>query len=924
MKKLFLLITLVMSAVLGMKADVTGVQVVTWQGGLFDNRTGVNGESANNGAHWRINLEQKEDGWVYEFPTPVPVKANELFCIRIVIDNGNSDEWRHSNLSYPQSNDVAFAEAGDGKDMKFSKDCNVNAVRFYWTGNDSAPWSMHFYVDDDKYTGGTVTPPDPVIDLSGKSNFALDTWNKPEVSSDGYQPWDVAGGLFDPFVTDAATKVTSEKNRNYPLASRFNKDNRFLMFCGPLTADEREKYGDHAKNWAVINGQETETELYVIDFCEGNDKRGLYIEVPTVGDMNRDDLKVSEGDFNADFKNNGTPLFYRMGVRFGFIDFESDFESDKPDGYKNHLRFVKWGHCFRLNEMSRPLNAFPVLNADKTKVDYFTDDYGPCEWNGLSAGEEYRLENHDVGTNLWEKWDYYNAEGWSESNGGGVKAVHNKKGDSRILAERNFWLKRIFLEVAYADPAKKFKRFYIYFDGEYDLNGGSRSFAQDFYVPATSGNYVGTTPNIFHGSNLAANEAGFHRFHNLNTDDAWELIGIDADDYTARTGRGRYLYDLEFTDSYSVKSTYKALNADGDVMTYTNSTKEIANDLEYTGENGGFKLADGTVLDKTVGADKLATVDVFGATLIFNPNDKAEQPATVTVENTYTFPNQAFPTVINDTYDFDGAHIDNNVTLPLEVTAVSRAADFSDFTCNVSWDAFASMGQGVAAAADGIAPQAADVFPVANYVLEVAPSASEETPDDDKFTIVTINNNGSSVMLGHDNTFWWQDGDNDKSVKDHTVFVPEAAEAVKSMEKKKYYVHYRLTACYNICWPNNGIIDQSYLFDNANDNAPTELMSTAPLADDGKMTTERVINDVVLQSKPSEKVTFTISPKTIVGHGYTEFNDNTQTGIEAVEAAGNDAPAEYYNLQGVRVAQPEAGQVYIVRRGAAVTKELAR
>lgn len=721
MKKLFLLITLVMSAVLGMKADVTGVQLVTWQGGLFNNRTGVNGESANNGAHWRINLEQKEDGWVYEFSTPVPVKANELFCIRIVIDNGNSDEWRHSNLSYPQSNDVAFAEAGDEKDMKFSKDCKVNAVRFYWTGNDAAPWSMHFYVDDDKYTGGTVTPPDPVIDLSGTSNFALDTWNKPEVSSDGYQPWDVAGGLFDPFVTDAATKVTSEKNRNYPLASRFNKDNRFLMFCGPLTADEREKYGDHAKNWAVINGQETETELYVIDFCEGNDKRGLYIEVPTVDDMNRDDLKVSEGDFNADFKNNGTPLFYRMGVRFGFIDFESDFESDKPDGYKNHLRYVKWGHCFRLNEMSRPLNAFPVLNADKTKVDYFTDDYGPCEWNGLGAGYDYRLENHDVGTNLWEKWDYYNAEGWSMTNGGGVKAVHNKKGDSRILAERNFWLKRIFLEVAYADPAKKFKRFYIYFDGEYDLNGGSRSFAQDFYVPAQSDNYVDNTPNIFHGSNLAANEAGFHRFHNLNPDDAEELIGITADDYKVRTGKGRYLYDLAFTDSYSVKSTYKALNANGDVMTYTNSTKEIANDLEYTGENGGFKLADGTVLDKTVGADKLATVDVFGATLIFNPNDKAEQPATVTVENTYTFPNQAFPTVINDTYDFDGAHIDNDVTLPLNVSAVSRAADFSDFTCNVSWDAFASMGQGVAAAADGIAPQAADLFPVANYVLGGSP-----------------------------------------------------------------------------------------------------------------------------------------------------------------------------------------------------------
>lgn len=906
MKKLFLLITLVMSAVLGMKA-VDDVQLVAYPGSSIYNSS--YGATTNQYRYISLTNSGTADGWYMVFDTPIQVSQGEEFCFAIWPEN----QWPKSGKSYPADNNQGFNGDNNGN-MKFSKSGKLNAVRFYWTGNDAAYWAVQVYMDDDKYNGGTVTPPDPVIDLSGKSNFALDTWNKPEVSSDGYQPWDVAGGLFDPFVKDAATKVTSETNRNYPLASRFNKDNRFLVFCGPLTDDEREKYGDHAKNWAVENGQEETTELYVIDFCEGNDKRGLYIEVPTVDDMNRDDL--NEGS-DADFKNNGTPLFYRMGVRFGFIDFEPDFESDLPDGYKNHLRFVKWGHCFRLNEMSRPLNAFPVLNADKTKVDYFTDDYGPCQWNGLGAGEDYRLENHDVGSEPWKKWDYYNAQGFNaESNGGGVKAVHNKKGDSRILAERNFWLKRIFLEVAYADPAKKFKRFYIYFDGEYDLNGGSRSFAQDFYVPAQSGNYVDNTPNIFHGSNLAANEAGFHRFHNLNTDNAWELIGIDAKDYTARTGKGRYLYDLEFTDSYSVKSSYKALNADGEVMTYTNSTKEIANDLEYTGENGGFKLADGTVLDKTVDAKKHAVVDVFGATLIFNPNDKAEQPAKVTVENTYTFPNQAFPTVINDTYDFDGAHIDNDVYLPLEVTAVSRAADFSDFTCNVSWDDFFSMGQGVAAAADGIATQAADLFPVANYVLEVAPSESEKTPADDKFAIVEIRNGDSSVMLGHDNTFWSKNGD--KSVKDHTVFVPEAT------GKHKYYVHYRLTACYNICWPNNGIIDQSYLFDNANDNAPTELMSTATLADDGKMTTERVIKDVVLQTKPAEKVTFTISPKTIVGNGYAEFNDNTQTGIEDVEAAGSDAPAEYYNLQGVRVAQPEAGQVYIVRRGAVVTKELAR
>ncbi len=48
----------------------------------------------------------------------------------------------------------------------------------------------------------------------------------------------------------------------------------------------------------------------------------------------------------------------------------------------------------------------------------------------------------------------------------------------------------------------------------------------------------------------------------------------------------------------------------------------------------------------------------------------------------------------------------------------------------------------------------------------------------------------------------------------------------------------------------------------------------------------------------------------------------TVVGIDAIE--GDDAAAEYYTLQGVRVDNPEAGQVYIVRRGNKVTKEIAR
>lgn len=50
---------------------------------------------------------------------------------------------------------------------------------------------------------------------------------------------------------------------------------------------------------------------------------------------------------------------------------------------------------------------------------------------------------------------------------------------------------------------------------------------------------------------------------------------------------------------------------------------------------------------------------------------------------------------------------------------------------------------------------------------------------------------------------------------------------------------------------------------------------------------------------------------------------STATGVEdvAVESA---APAEYYNLQGIRVAQPEAGKLYIVKKGDKVSKMLVK
>ncbi len=45
-----------------------------------------------------------------------------------------------------------------------------------------------------------------------------------------------------------------------------------------------------------------------------------------------------------------------------------------------------------------------------------------------------------------------------------------------------------------------------------------------------------------------------------------------------------------------------------------------------------------------------------------------------------------------------------------------------------------------------------------------------------------------------------------------------------------------------------------------------------------------------------------------------------ETGIADIETSGEDAPAEYFNLQGMKVVNPEPGALYIVRKGATVSK----
>lgn len=67
-------------------------------------------------------------------------------------------------------------------------------------------------------------------------------------------------------------------------------------------------------------------------------------------------------------------------------------------------------------------------------------------------------------------------------------------------------------------------------------------------------------------------------------------------------------------------------------------------------------------------------------------------------------------------------------------------------------------------------------------------------------------------------------------------------------------------------------------------------------------------------------VTFTDDEEVIL----TVSNNDSTSAIEAIEAAATVVPAEYYNLQGIRILNPEAGQLYIVNRAGKVSKEIVR
>lgn len=88
------------------------------------------------------------------------------------------------------------------------------------------------------------------------------------------------------------------------------------------------------------------------------------------------------------------------------------------------------------------------------------------------------------------------------------------------------------------------------------------------------------------------------------------------------------------------------------------------------------------------------------------------------------------------------------------------------------------------------------------------------------------------------------------------------------------------------------------------------------VGDDGKIAIK-----MTKQTKAGEQNRFAFKSFILKYHG----TNSSLGGVEGIEtdAFDADAPAEYYNLQGIRVAEPTTG-LYIVRQGSKVSKQLIR
>lgn len=989
--KRFFLLSLV--AMLGICLKAATVDLVVWEDkaekkgckSLFDwsknNNKGVdNGDGA-----YRIHTERKADitnGTItfenYELlvngSAGVQVMKDELFCL--YINDNNTVTWPHySANTFPAQTDW-FSEGGN-TDMKFGETFFVTKINIY---RNAANGQLCIRFNSDE------TPEFPVVG-TGTSPYVLQVWDYRTAQTDegtSAPRWDTSGGLFRVWEGIEGVK----DGERYPIDPKYLRSEtidgytyKWLCFHKVENIDEEARAAGHPLMWATTNYPEYKaivgadkgfaqvtdpnSELYVIDFSVPgyNDGKGIYIEVPSL-----EDIKDGGWDTGKENANSGLRRFFRGGIRFEFADLREPFTGDNY--WANALRYVKWGHVFRLNEVARPLNAFPVFGSGRNNEPSagnprvligWQDDFGPCEWNGydytpLPEGSA----NYDKDFGVSGKSHVISQTDDTKSDYVSMRA--KKRGDSRLVAEYPFWLRKIYLQVVQdpeatldnGNPDTRYKRFYLSFEGEYDLSAAIKSEAQWSYIPPENENSISATPNVFHGEKVAFNEPAFSRFYNLDLtnitqgeykdehgnfyQDFLPLLGCRLEDYLTRIGhadlmaahsldefkagtvdipdseRGHYLYMMEYHKGYDAHSQYSLLNAAGDRLTYHDVPDvKLGAEYSYTAKEGKYyNKADNAELGTSPGlVANTKFVQSEKVSMYFDPENAGFTPTHVDADYEFNFPNQIQKYIAGgkfsieyNPYDFSDA-----ITLTGEANWRNKNGEgIGRYGSTVDWSTFTSHTPQTSETAPGR-------FPVANYAVAYAHGTDSKAPALSEFTAVELN--GTPLDADADPK-WWLDNPEKKNMRIHNHIV-ETDTWIQD-----YYVHYHLDAWYNRAYMQGGVFSDKVF--KAVPEVYSETKGTAPAAAPAAaLKDSKEIATVTIPATDSRNaVTYQIRPVTLHGNISVKFDGQTTAVSDVSADTDADAAAEYYTLQGIRVDAPVPGTVCIVRRGTAVTKELIR
>lgn len=428
----------------------------------------------------------------------------------------------------------------------------------------------------------------------GRSKYGLKVWDNDAYST---ASWDNSGGLTD-CITKNAADETFMQDYIYMVTDDSDEAQKMVMFRGPLNI-LKETDAEYAKYSALKDAYPAEHggNVYVIDFTDGYEN-GIYVKVPA----------------ETDNGNVSIPQHMASGVRF--VVYNYNYVPQSATDVLNMRKYLKYGHAFRLNENLRPLRG--MIGADGN----WTENGGGVKWDENGVYSTTNKENWNNGSESIE-----------------TSMANQKIGDSRLLSEYNFYLKRIILEVV-NDGKNQNEQLYIRFEGRYDL-GGKMEAKRTYYYNSPEGenNGVVEDANIVVGTKYEGRDRAFNRYY-ANTDRNL-LGGISNNELNALTDRGIY---PNLTDGYKATTTYTLKDKDNKTV--------IEGESEYRFEIPMTTSAKATtdsrvVVDGTIDSNNpqygtatpyLSTVGAYEETFYFDPT-MATAPTQYEVSTVYDFDN---------------------------------------------------------------------------------------------------------------------------------------------------------------------------------------------------------------------------------------------------------------------------------------------